>query len=238
MNAAAPATGAHVAGLRDPARLARLLQLCSPSLPVGTYAFSQGLEAAVELCWVTDEAALRDWCGTLLHGSVARVDLPLFARCFQAWALDDAPSVRRLSAGLLARRETAELRREECERGQSLARLLRDLGHARAAPWAGDADASFCALFALAAVEWSVPVDEAALGYAWTWLEGAVIAGVKLIPLGQVAGQRLLLELGAQVTAAVAIGLALDDARIGASAPGLAIASCHHERQHTRLFKS
>ncbi len=65
-----------------------------------------------------------------------------------------------------------------------------------------------------------------------------IAAAVKLVPLGHTAGQRLLLALGAEIGAAVAAAAALDDDGIGATLPGLAIASALHETQYTRLFRS
>ena len=83
-----------------------------------------------------------------------------------------------------------------------------------------------------------IALEEAALGYAWVWCEQQVGAAVKLIPLGQTAGQRLLLRLGAMIPATVRAGCALADEDLGGTAPGLGIASARHETQYTRLFRS
>lgn len=216
----------------------RLLQLVSPALPIGAYAYSQGLESAVQAGWVGDEASLADWIGTLLDTAIARVDVPLLARLHAAWRRGDIDTVRRWSARLIAQRETAELRTDERDRGQALARLLRDLGVPEASPWAADADATLATLFSLASVRWGVGAPETARGYVWAWAENAVIAGVKLVPLGQVAGQRLLLHLADRIPAIVAQGLVLEDGDIGATLPGLAMLSCHHETQYSRLYRS
>jgi urease accessory protein len=83
-----------------------------------------------------------------------------------------------------------------------------------------------------------IPVRDAALGYAWAWLENQIVAGVKLIPLGQTAGQRLQRRLAGAIAAAVDQALQLPDEALGASLPALAIASSRHEAQYTRLFRS
>jgi urease accessory protein len=217
---------------------ARLLQLVSPGLPVGAYAYSQGLEWAVEARWVHDEASLGHWLRSLLHCSVKRVDVPLLQRLYLAWFNHDEAGVRKWSTALLAQRETSELRADERDRGQALARLLRDLGIPAAAPWTLSPAASFATLFALAAVEWRIGKHECLSAYVWAWLEGQVTAGVKLVPLGQVSGQRLLLSLADEIAAVVNVGLKMSDADIGASAPAHAIASSLHETQYTRLFRS
>ena len=76
------------------------------------------------------------------------------------------------------------------------------------------------------------------MAYLWSWLENQVMAAIKAVPLGQVAGQRLLLALGARMPAAVAVAKAVADDDVASFAPGLALASARHETQYTRLFRS
>jgi urease accessory protein len=94
------------------------------------------------------------------------------------------------------------------------------------------------ALAAVAAVAWEIPLAAAAHAYAWSWLENQVLAGVKLIPLGQVAGQRLLLQLSPSIPPVCERGLARPDDEIGGMLPIVALASSLHETQYTRLFRS
>ncbi len=222
----------------NPAALPRLLQLCSPALPVGAYAYSQGLEYAVERDWVRDEASAGAWILGLLNHTMRRLDLPLFARLYAAWAAEDADAARRWNARLYASREAAELQREDRHLGAALARLLGDLGLDEVGPWRNASRVCFATLFSLAAVKWEIPLPEAATGYAWTWTENQVIAATRLIPLGQTASQRLLVAAGPVIGAAVADSLALPDEEIGAAAPGLALAGALHETQYSRLFRS
>lgn len=218
--------------------LPRLLQLCSPSLPVGAYAYSQGLECAVERGWVRDEASASAWILGLLGHGLRRLDLPVFARLYQAWRATDPDAVRRWNARLYASREAAELQREDRHLGTALARLLADLGIAEAEPWRNALQVCFATLFGLAAVKWDIPLPEAATGYAWAWTENQVIAATRLLPLGQTASQRLLAAAGPAIAVAVEAGLKLADENIGAAAPGLALAGALHETQYSRLFRS
>lgn len=225
-------------GTLDPGTFLRLLQLASPALPVGAYAYSQGLEWAVEAGWVHDEASLADWLRDQLAASFARVDLPIFARLHRAAQAGDDEAMRQWSSELSAWRETRELLADDRDRGHALARLLRDLGVANAAAWAERDDAPFATVAALAAVAWQVPLEPALHAHAFGWLENQILAGVKLIPLGQVAGQRLLLTLARDLPAACDDALTLADDDIGGSLPIVAIASSLHETQYTRLFRS
>ena len=115
----------------DSLQLARLLQLASPALPVGAFAWSEGLEKAVELGWVKDEATAKDWILGVLTHSTARIDVPMFQRLYQAWSVDDQQQVREHSQWLLACRESMELRSGDRHLGQALARVLVTLGESR-----------------------------------------------------------------------------------------------------------
>lgn len=223
----------------DPERaLLRLLHLVSPALPTGAFAYSQGLEWAVECGWVRDPSTLEEWLSDQLGEGLARLDLPLLARLYDAWERGDADLCARRVMEVLAWRETAEQRAEERARGRALADLLVALAVPRADLWRDTVAESHLAGFALAAAQWGVTREQAALGYAWAWLENLVLAAVKLIPLGQNAGQRVLQRVAEHLPDAVRAGLALRDDEIGAALPALAIASSAHETQYTRLFRS
>lgn len=212
---------------------ARLWQLISPTLPVGAYSYSQGLEQAVESRVVADEATAAEWIGGVLSHGLARTDLPLLLRVHAAWLGGDALGAVRWGRRLVAMRETAELRAEDTGMGAALARLLADLGTAMPA-----AELPFAAAFAIGAAEWGIAAHDAGEGYAWAWCEQQVAAAIKLVPLGHTAGQRLLLELGGRIGGAVDAAARLDDDALGMSLPGLALASALHETQYTRLFRS
>ena len=205
---------------------------------MGAYAYSQGLESAVERNWVRDETSVGAWILGLLNHTVRRLDLPVFARLYGAWSVQDANAVQRWNARLYASREAVELQREDRHLGAALARLLSDLGLEEAEPWRNAPRVCFTTLFSLAAVKWEIPLPEAATGYAWSWTENQVTAATRLIPLGQTASQRLLVAAGPAIVAAVADGLALPDEEIGGAAPGLALAGALHETQYSRLFRS
>ena len=220
----------------------RLLQLASPALPIGAYAYSEGLEAAVESGRIADEADTAAWIGGLLEHAFARLDLPLFGGLHRAFEGGDRAAAVALSARLVASRETAELRAADRHLGQALARLLADLGVEAAAGWVRRPERTHAALVALGCVHFRVDAPSGACALAFGWAENLVGAALKLVPLGQTAGQRVLLGIGARIPGVCAAALALDPARdageIGAAATGLALASCAHETQATRLFRS
>ena len=222
----------------DGASLLRLLQLASPALPIGAYNFSQGLELAVERGWVHDEASLARWCRGVLNAAFRTLDLPLLLRMRAAIDDDDEARARRASALLLAARETQELRAEERHLGRALAKALGEIGVEGARAWLDFPEATYAALFALAAADASIPPATMAQGYTWTWCENQVLAALKLMSLGQSAGLRILRTLQNDIPGVVAQALACDDDAIGTSAPRAAMASAWHETQYSRLFRS
>jgi urease accessory protein len=229
--------GATLPGL-EPVALLRLLQLVSPALPIGAFAFSQGLETAVELGWVHDEATARAWLLGSLEDGLARLELPLVARLHPAFASGDDAAVTRWSGLLLASRETRERQLEEAQLGRALARLLADQGVAPAAGWVGADQVTHVGMFTLGAVSFGVPLEATLHGFAFAWAEAQVGAASRLVPLGQLASQRALADAAVRIPDAVAVARALADDDVGATLPGLALASALHETQYTRLFKS
>ncbi|MEM9489433.1 MAG: urease accessory UreF family protein, partial [Myxococcota bacterium] len=150
----------------------------------------------------------------------------------------DSVAVARWSAILLAYRDTRETRMAERQIGRALARLLDDLDVPGAALWRRSDKACFVTLFTLAAVHWQLPAEHTAAAYAWTWVDSQVAAAIKLVPLGQTDGQRILLDAGARIPEVVACGGDLSDDEIGASAPAASLASAAHEIEYSRLFRS
>lgn len=218
--------------------LLSLMRLVSPGLPVGAYSYSRGLEQAIELGFVTDAASAERWIAGVIGRGAARTDAPAIVHMHAAFVRGDDAEVERWATTLLALRETAELLSEERNMGEALAKLLIDLGHVRAEPWRRHPARSFSVLFALAAVEWQIAVNDALHGYLWSVCEGQVSAAVRLIPLGQTAGQRMIGGLCERVPGWVATASELDIDNVGGFLPGLALASTLHEEQYARLFRS
>jgi urease accessory protein len=207
----------------------RLLQLASPTLPVGAYSYSQGLESAIEAGIVHDAPSAGCWIGDVLEFSVATMEVPILFRM-----LENKKTPAHWNAIFLASRETAELRAETVQMGYSLNRLLPELG---IAPASVD-EPSFPAAFAAAVNAWEIDPRDALQAYLWSWLENQVMAAVKAVPLGQTDGQKLLLSLGERIAPLAARAAAMSDDELGNFAPGLALLSSRHETQYSRIFRS
>jgi len=213
----------------------RLWQLISPALPVGAYAYSQGMEFAVHQGEVCDVESARLWIEGLLRHSYCHLDIAFFRRLYQCISSSDPIGFMHWNASLLAYRESRELLAEDLQMGRALMRLLLDLDCA--IPF-GSEEISFAAAFAQAAVNFDIPAQTAAAGMCYSWCENQVACAIKLIPLGQTDGQRLLMQLTQSIAPVVAQAWQLPDRELGYSSQGLASISAFHEQQYSRLFRS
>jgi urease accessory protein len=226
------------------ASMLRLLQLSSATLPVGGYAFSHGLEWALEAEWLSTSEDVIEWLSVQLTESVATLDLPILHR--QCLALDqqDIPALIQWNDTVLACRESYELRLTDTALADAMIRLLQglsiesDLLKTLNEQCAKPHNISYVTAFAIAATHWRISPHYAALGYAWAWLENQVAAATKLTLFGQLSAQKAIDALMPVVEQAVSRSLLISDDAIGTSLPGLAMASSHHETQYSRLFRS
>jgi urease accessory protein len=234
-----------------PLALARLLQLSSQALPIGGYSHSQGLEAAIDQRIVTDEGSLLRWISDLLEFSMKSFEIPSMLSMAAAWARNDPAAIAALNEDFLSARESAEIRAAAVQMGFSLSSLacsLPDLPARIVDILRSIREPSLPCVWSATTTAWEIEPQEAVLGYLWTWAENQVLVALKAVPLGQSAGQRVLLAMGsriAEVAADLQRGeIGMDEIGENADAdcsnfsPGLAILSAQHETQYSRLFRS
>ncbi|WP_244816034.1 urease accessory protein UreF [Caballeronia sp. Lep1P3] len=221
--------------------LTALLHLASPALPIGAFSYSQGLEAAIEHGFIVDADSTREWIANGLANVLARAELPFIAHQMQRWQAHDEAALRSANDDYLASRESSELRRETEQMGWSLAQLCASLEWGDAAHRATLAAMKPIAqptAFAFAAHAHDAAPDAALAAYAFSWVENQTAAALKAVPLGQLAGQRIIVALRGPIGEAVARALATSADEITTFAPQLGILSARHESQYSRLFRS
>ena len=214
---------------QDEGALALLLTWLSPSFPIGSFAYSHGLEWAVEAGDIRNEADLLDWVQDLLRHGSGRSDA-IFVR--HAHRMRDPDALRDLSDLAEAAQPSRERRDETI--GQGTAFALAGL------VWGGGMEGRVAypvAFGALAAAQ-GVAEDPAAHAFLHAFAANLISAAVRLVPLGQTAGLRTIAAL-APVIAEVAASTrtaGLDE--IGGACFRSDIAAMRHETQYTRLFRS
>lgn len=216
--------------------LLHLLQFASPALPIGGYSYSQGLETAIDSGIVVDADSGRAWIAAYLADVMALWDAPVLWRLMRAFEAGDMVDVALWSERFIASRDCAELRAESIQMGYSLTRLLAELGVGQTA--ALGTEVALPTAFACAVDALGIAHHDALVASLFSWAENQVLVCVKSVPLGQVAGQRMLLSLAPDIEAAAATAERLTDDELSNWSPGLSILSMRHEVQHGRLYRS
>lgn len=223
------------------ASLSRLLQLASPMLPVGAYSYSQGLEWAIESGEVRDIDSAREWIADVLDTYFSNFELPVLLRLYRAWQQRDGVEIQYWDEYYQAGRDSSEALAETRQMANSLLRLQFDLG-----AWPPEIitlsskipQPAFPTIYAASALCWEISLSHTLHTYAWSWLENQVSAVMKTVPLGQLAGQHILLDLAATIPYRVDDAMQVPDADVSNFCPALSIACCLHETQYSRLFRS
>ncbi|PSO95171.1 MAG: urease accessory protein UreF [Cyanobacteria bacterium SW_6_48_11] len=226
--------------MQNDLQMLSLLQIASPILPVGGYSYSEGLEALIETGVIDNKEKLCLWIEQELRYGSIRVDAAVMLRAAQSVDSSDWTTLKAWNAWLSAARETEELRQQSWQMGHSLLRLLVELGVTQSQSLASTVGSpcNYAIAFGIAVGSWQLEHSAAVMGYLHSWASNLIGAGVKLIPLGQTAGQQLLFEKRSLLVEVTREILALRDEDLSSCGWGLALASMAHQTQYTRLFRS
>ena len=230
---------ALAAATASPTAWLHLLQLTNATLPVGAYSYSEGVETLVQQQQIQTVESLYDWLAQELQYGGIRLEAAVMSRADTAVRNQDAQLLSVWNQWLSAARETEELREQSWQMGRALARLLPTL-QPETQPWleACGLPCNFAIAFGISTAVEQIDPELAMLGYLHSWASNLVNAGVRLIPLGQTAGQQLIQALHGEMTRATEQILALTDDELSSGGWGLAIASMQHETLYSRLFRS
>jgi len=214
----------------DSTHLARLLAWMSPAFPTGGFAYSHGLEWAVESGDVRDVASLTTWLQDVLRHGAGWTDAVLLRHAHRS--AGDPAALADLSALALAAVPARERREETLNQGRAFALA--------AGAWsdAVPGDAAYPVAVGALTGSQGIDADAAVVAYLQVFTTNLISAAVRLIPLGQSAGLRVLADLEPVILALAAgtTGATLDD--IGGCAFRSDLAAMWHETQYTRLFRS
>jgi urease accessory protein len=213
--------------------LLRLIAWLSPAFPVGAFAYSHGLEAAIDEGRVKTAADLAPWIADLLAHGTPRADAVFFVHAWRAARDDDEAALAEIAGRAAAMRGTGELALEATQAGASFAAAV-----SRAWPDIAPAASVYPVAVAIAAARAEIPLDDALAAYLHAFAANLVSAAVRAIPLGQSDGLAVLASLEPAIEEARDAALLRDLDEAGAAAPALDILSFRHETQYSRLFRS
>ena len=227
-----------------PLAFLRLQNWLSPIFPIGSYSYSHGLEWAVEAGHVHDRTSLVDWLAADLRYGSGRNEAIFFSAAWSGATEDDRAKLLEVAELAAAYRGTAEFALESAQQGSACRATLSQVWRDPLLDWLSEALAdrevpsAVAVVLGVCSAEQGVPLAIALPAFLQSYIANLVIAGVRLIPLGQTDGQFAIaaLEEAVLATSAFAVAAGLDD--LGSAGFIVDLASMAHETQYTRLFRS
>jgi urease accessory protein len=227
--------------MTEESTLYRLMAWLSPAYPVGAFSYSSGIEWAVENGDITDAETLKHWLTVVIGEGSAFCDAVFFVQAHGAAAKEDDTGLRDVAELAAAFIPSKERHLESTAQGRAFIEATRAAWPCAAldrltALW--DGPLAYPVAVGVSAAGHGIAVEPALHACLHAVMANLISAGVRLIPLGQTDGQRLLAALEPVVAAAAARALATPLDRLGGAAFRADIASMRHETQYTRLFRS
>ncbi|MBX9590399.1 MAG: urease accessory protein UreF [Hyphomonadaceae bacterium] len=219
--------------------LARLMTWLSPAFPVGSFSYSHGLEWEVETGRVKDAATLGGWIEDVLFHGAGRTDAIFLAEAWRAISAGDAVLLKEVAELAAAFAPSAERRLETLAQGAAfLAAVKAVWPHPAIDTLSAQEEIAYPIAVGACTAAHGLPLIATGQAFMQAFAANLVSAGVRLIPLGQTDGLRVIARLEPLIPRIVAdaLGAALDD--VGGIAVMADIASMRHETQYTRLFRS
>jgi urease accessory protein len=234
--------------------LLNLLHISSPALPIGAFAYSQGLEYTLEAGWCKNADDVEQWIKSVMTHGLGGVDLPILKRLHHAWSAyfieheeadeqvneenSNRESLKAWNATLLAFRETKELYLEDIQVGDAFKQWHKSQSAEHLEKLELVDKPTVACMYALNGVIKGLTVEECLIGFVWSWLENQITSASKAMPMGQTDGQNIIRHLIPEIEAVVENAMQLEDDDIGSGLVGLSMSSALHENQYSRLFRS
>ena len=164
--------------------LLNLLHISSPALPIGAFAYSQGLEYTLEAGWCKNADDVEQWIKSVMTQGLGGVDLPVLKRLYQAWTDNNQAALQHWNATLLAFRETKELYLEDIQVGAAFKQWHLSQSKEHTNKLEVIDKPTVASMYALNAVIKGLTIEECLIGFVWAWLENQITAASKAMPMG------------------------------------------------------
>jgi urease accessory protein len=227
-----------------PLALLRLQSWLSPAFPTGSYSYSHGIEWAVEAEHIHDRESLVDWLEADLRYGSGRNEAIFFSEAWRCATKDDCEKLLEVAELAAAFRGTSEFALESSQQGAASLATLRQVWPDRVVESLSELlserriPPALAVVLGVRSARQRISNGLALAAFLQTYLANLVIAGVRLIPLGQTDGQLAIAELEEAVLAASAQATEATIEDLGSAALMVDLASMAHETQYTRLFRS
>jgi urease accessory protein len=225
----------------ESAALFRLMAWLSPAYPVGAFSYSSGIEWAVEAGDIKDAETLRQWLAAMLAEGGGFCDAVLFVHAHCAIGAGDDAALRAVAELATALVPSKERFLETTAQGRAFLDATKAAWPRPALMRLEDVWKGAVALpvaVGVACAGHDIPCEPALGAFLHALTANWISAGVRLVPLGQTDGQRVLAALEAVVAATAQRALATPLDEIGSAAFRADLATMRHETQYTRLFRS
>ncbi len=230
--------------MHSQSNLFRLFQITDSFFPSGSFAYSRGLETYVNEEIIRDRKGLKEFLTAYLTGLTAKSDALFLKLSWEAAQREELITILRLDKLTHSMRLTKELREGSLQAGRQFLKVMRALHSSNLLEqFAGEVETGKAwghhpVVFALVCSALEISKENAVMAYLYQTVSGIVSAGVRLIPLGHLDGQRVIEEirLTALNVAENLVSLSEDD--LSSFAPAVEIRAMRHECLYTRLFRS
>jgi urease accessory protein len=226
---------------RDSGALYRLMAWLSPAYPVGAFSYSGGLEWAVEAGDVNDATTLEQWLAVMIGEGSGFCDAVLLVDAHRAIVANDDAALAAAAELGAAFAPSRERFLETTAQGRAFFDTTRAAWACTAldrlaAAW--DGPLAYPVAVGVAAAGHGIPIEATTAAFLHAVATNLISAGLRLVPLGQTDGQRVLAALEPIIAATSERALACRLDEIGGAAFRVDLASMRHETQYTRLFRS
>ncbi|SDD45981.1 urease accessory protein UreF [Niabella drilacis] len=224
--------------------LGALLHLSDPTLPIGGYTHSNGLETYVQEGIVHNAATAKTFVTQMLQRNIRYNDAAFMARAYQAAEAQNIHRLQQLSLECTALKSPMEIRQASIKLGLRLIKIFRRqqafevMELFEQLVQEKEADPHYCIVFGMYARLLNIPLEEALFAFYYNAAVGMITNSVKLVPLGQLEGQDILFQIQPLLKELSETTAGIPDEMLGLCAVAFDIRCMRHERLYSRLYMS